>query len=130
LDYKKIAVYIIIILVGIGIWYKNRLDENQRREEAERFAHMYAGTMVTAELYRNEPDKFFDARDSIMREYGVDTTWVNRFRHAYEGSEEKWVPVFIRIHNIADSLIEYFKENPIDRDTTVTDDSPQVTDSL
>ncbi len=130
MDYKKITLYTIIILVGIGVWYKSKLDEGKREEEIERFAHVYASTTVMAELYRNEPEKFFVARDSILNEYDVDTVWLNRFQSSFDSREENWTMVFIRIQNIADSLVEYFKENPIEHDKVETGDSLKAPDSL
>jgi hypothetical protein len=106
------------------------LDQKHRQEEAERFAHVYASTMVLAELYRNEPDKYFEARDSILADHDIDIAWMDRFRRSFEGREEKWAWVFVRIDNITDSLIEYFKEHPVDRDTTAATVPSEVTDSL
>jgi hypothetical protein len=118
LDYKKLILYFIIIVVAVGIWFRNGLIEKRRLSDAERFAEVYAGTAVMAELYRNEPKEFFAARDSILSVHGVDSSWVRHFQNKFEGHEERWIAVWSRINAITDSLIEYYKEHPVTHDTT------------
>lgn len=123
MDYKKIIIYIIVILVGVGIWFKRERDEKRQLADSERFAEVYAATTVMAELYRNEPQKFFAARDSILAAHGVDSAWVFDFRNKFEKNEEKWTGTWSRINAITDSLIAYYREHPIIHDTSSTADT-------
>lgn len=122
MDYKKLILYLVVILVGTGIWFTNDRNEKRRLAESERFAEVYAATSVMAELYRTEPGRFFAARDSIMAAHGVDSAWVRRFRDRFDGHEEKWTGVWDRIDVLTDSLIEYFKMHPVTHDTAAATD--------
>lgn len=123
MDYKKLIIYLIIILMGVGVWFKRKQDEGRQLADSERFAEVYAATTVVAELYRNEPEKFFAARDSILAAHGVDSTWAFDFRKKFEGNEEKWTGIWSRIEMITDSLIGYYKEHPVAHDTSGASDS-------
>jgi hypothetical protein len=126
LDYKKLILYLVVILVAVGIWFINDRNEKSRLAESERFAEIYAGTSVMAELYRTDPARFFSARDSILAAHGVDSAWVRRFKDKFEGHEEKWTGLWDRINIITDSLIKYFKEHPVIHDTTTAGDTSAI----
>ena len=120
MDYKKIILYFLIIVIAAALWIKSSNQDKTVQQKAERFASVYAGTAVMAELYRNEPDRFFRARDSIYAQYGVDSAWVYNLKDELSGEEEKWDPVWSSIKNKVDSLIEYHKDHPV---TSVVKDS-------
>jgi hypothetical protein len=115
LDYKKIFIYLIIILAAAGYWYKSELDEKKRAKASELFAEVYASTSVMAELYRNEPERFMTARDSIYKAYSFNADSIEAFRQTFEDREDEWTQVWIVIKNKTDSLINYFKANPVER---------------
>ena len=119
MDYKKIAAYLVIILMALGYWYKTGLDEKRRQETYDRFAAVYASTTVLAEVYRTDSTKFFAARDSILTLYQVDSAWMDQFRQSLAGKEEEWSGVWEIIKRKSDSLIEYYKAHP--RDSTAVD---------
>jgi len=121
LDYKKLIIYLIVILVGAGIWFRNDRNKKRQAAEAERFAEVYAGTTVMAELFRNDAAKYFDARDSILATHDVDSAWVFEFKNRFAGDEEKWTGIWNRIEAITDSLIEYYKDHPVAHDTSAAD---------
>ncbi len=123
MDYRKLIIYCIVILVGAGIWFRHKWDQKRQLAESDRFAEVYAATTVMAELYRNEPEKYFAARDSIMAAHGVDSAWVFDFRDKFKGDEEKWKGIWDHINTITDSLIEYYKLHPIVHDTSGTVDT-------
>jgi hypothetical protein len=114
LDYKKIIVYLIIILAAAGYWYKTERDEKNRAEATDKFTHVYAATAVFAELYRNEPERFMQARDSIYEVYSFDADSINAFRITFDNKEEEWTQVWISIRRITDSLVDYFRADPIE----------------
>jgi len=118
LDYKKIIIYLVILLAALGYWYKVFQDEKRGLEQTDRFASVYAGTAVMAELYRNEPDRFFRARDSIYNLYKIDSMWINEFRRSHQDREEDWSLVWDAVKRKTDSLVEYYKLNPVKHDTT------------
>jgi len=126
LDYKKIIIYLIIILAASGYWLKNRLDKQYREDTATKFAHVYAGTAVMKELYRHDPESFYHARDSIYREYDFNADSIEKYRKSFEGREEEWTPIWIHIRHLTDSLVDYFKANPLE---PIPTDSSNVTDS-
>lgn len=126
MDYKKIIIYIIIVLLGVGVWFKRERDQKRQLSDSERFAEVYAATTVMAELYRNEPEKFLAARDSILAAHSVDSAWVSDFRNKFEKNEEKWTGIWNRIEGITDSLIAYYKEHPIIHDTSATTDTSAI----
>jgi hypothetical protein len=121
LDYKKIILYLIIILAALGYWYKTELDEAARTERALTFASVYAGTSVIAELYRNEPDRFIQARDSIYETYNFNADSIDKFKQSFEGREGEWVDIWNIVRTKTDSLIEYFKASPIENSSDSTD---------
>ena len=125
MDYKKIAAYLVIILMALGYWYKTGLDEKRRQETYDRFAVVYASTTVLAEVYRTDSTKFFAARDSILTLYHVDSAWMDQFRQSLAGREEEWSGVWEIIKRKGDSLIAYFKAHP--RDAAAVDSAADTT---
>ncbi len=123
MDYKKLIIYLIVILMGVGVWFKRDRDEKRQLAVDERFAEVYAATTVMAELYRNEPERYFAARDSILTAHDVDSAWVFDFQSRYKDKEEKWTPIWARIQMITDSLIEYYKDHPVVHDSSAAADT-------
>lgn len=118
MDYKKAAFYIVVILIAI-FWYRyNQSEQSARLIEFDRFATVYAGVTVMAELYRNEPELFFMARDSIYESYQYNADSVDAFRLSLEGEEEDWKYVWESIRVKIDSLVEFYKLNPVDHNLT------------
>ncbi len=114
MDYRKIILYLIIILAAFGYWYKLKHDEKKAADEVIKFADVYAATSVMADLYRNEPGKFMQARDSIFKVYDYNEDSVRAFKDIYEGKEEQWTLVWNVIRTKTDSLIAYFKTHPVE----------------
>jgi hypothetical protein len=112
LDYKKIAIYALIILAGFGYWYKTRLDDTRKSENEDRFASVYAATSFMAQVHRADSAGYFPARDSIYRVYDVDSSWINDFVQSMENKEDQWTAIWIMIKHKTDSLIEYYRANP------------------
>lgn len=109
------------------MWIKSAGEKKSLEGQAERFTSVYAETVVMAELYRNEPDIFFKKRDSIFHVYGVDSAWVYGFRQELETQEEKWSPLWNKIKIKVDSLVEYYKENPVThREADTSDIFPHI----
>ena len=132
MDYKKIILYIVVLLAALGYWYKVSQDEKRGLEQSDRFAAVYAGTAVMAELHRNEPERFFQARDSIYKLYHVDNQWIEKFHRSHQDREEDWSLIWDAVKRKTDSLVEYFKLNPIEHDTTKvlkTDSSVVISDT-
>ncbi len=112
MDYKKIAIYALIILAGFGYWYKTRLDDTRKAENEDRFASVYAATSFMAQVHRADSAGYFSARDSIYRVYDVDSSWINDFAQSMENKEDQWTAIWIMIKHKTDSLIEYYRANP------------------
>jgi len=115
LDYRKIIAYLIIILAVLGYLYKTKQGEKNRAERAEKFANVYSGTSLMAELYRNDEAKFIEARDSIYQVYNFNADSVEAFRNTFRDREEEWNEIWIMVDNKTDSLIAHFRANQIDR---------------
>ena len=113
MNYKKLAVYLLIVLVILGIWYKNTRDTQRRLDEYARFAGAYAGTAVVAELYRNEPDRFLRARDSIYKLYDFTPASIEQFQQSMKGREEDWSLVWDAIRLKTDSLTKFYIAHPV-----------------
>lgn len=121
MDYKKIILYLIIILAALGYWYKTGHDEEKQAELSDQFVNVYAATSVMAELYRNEPERFMQARDSIYKVYDFDADSIESFKQTFEDREEEWTHIWTIIRSKTDSLIEYFKANPVEHPTDSAD---------
>jgi len=113
LDYRKIILYLLIVVVAGGLWLKSSSEKRSRQGQAELFSTVYAETVVMAELFRNEPDIFFLKRDSIFQVYGVDSAWLYDFRNEMETEEEKWSSIWNNVKIKVDSLTEFYKRHPI-----------------
>ncbi|MCK5127428.1 MAG: hypothetical protein KAR42_14325 [candidate division Zixibacteria bacterium] len=124
MDYRKIFLYIVIIIAIAGFWYKSQLDEEVIAKSGDKFIQVYSSLAVLAELYRNEPDRYYQARDSVYSLYQFDGDSVTVFRETLEGTEDRWPDIWSKIRGRSDSLIEYFKSNPVDHP------QPDSTDSL
>lgn len=114
MDYRKIFLYFVIILIAAGWWYKGKRDEARYNDRIDRFVSAYAGTSVMSALFRNEPDRFYQARDSIFNQYQFTADSMEAFQETLEGEEEQWSQIWSRIKNKTDSLIEYYKVNPVE----------------
>jgi len=117
LDYRKIILYLIIILAVLGYLYKSKQNEKNQAEKAERFAAVYAATSVMAELFRHEPERFMQARDSIYNAYNFDADSVEAFRQTFENREGEWNDIWLIVKIKTDSLIAHFRANPVIHDT-------------
>ncbi|NMC43265.1 MAG: hypothetical protein GYA46_05040 [candidate division Zixibacteria bacterium] len=113
MNYKKLAVYLLIGLVAIGVWFKNNRDKARRVDDGNRFAEAYAGTVVMAELFRNEPERFVRARDSIYQVYGFTPASIAQFQESLRGREEDWRTVWDAVHAKTDSLVKYYLAHPV-----------------
>ncbi len=121
MDYRKFFIYLVIILAVAGYWYKTDRDEKIRAEASLKFADVYAATTVIAELYRNEPERFTRARDSIYEVYRFNADSIRAFEKTFEDREEEWTSIWSTIRNKADSLIGYFQDNPIEHPSDSAD---------
>jgi hypothetical protein len=126
LDYKKIFIYLIIIVAALGYWYKSGQDEKKRAERGLKFASVYSATAVMAELYRNEPDRFTRARDSIYTFFEFNADSIQDYKESFDGREEEWNRIWTVIRSKTDSLIDYFKANPVEHQS---DSTGEATDS-
>ena len=116
MDYRKIFIYLVIILAALGYWYKTNRNSQNKADAAEKFASVYAATSVMAELYRNELGRFIKARDSIFSEYNFNLDSIAAFKESFGDREEDWNPIWNTVKIKTDSLIEYFKNNPVEHD--------------
>ena len=124
MDYRKIILYLLIAIIIAALWIKSSIEEKESGDKTEVFASVYAGTAFAAELYRNEPDRFFQARDSIFKLYGVDSAWGYELKGQLSEKDEEWDPVWAIINNKVDSLVENYKNlirTPPTEDSTATD---------
>ena len=121
MDYKKIILYLIIILAALGYWYKTGQDDKKQAELSDQFTSVYAATSVMAELYRNEPERFMQARDSIYEVYDFNADSIEAFKQSFEDREDEWTGIWIVIRNKTDSLIEYYKANPVEHPSDSAD---------
>lgn len=113
MNYKKLAVYLLIVLIVFGVWFKKNRDAARRMEEYGRFAEAYAGTVVMAELFRNEPERFIRARDSIYQVHGFTPASIAQFQESFRGREEEWRTVWDAVHARTDSLVKYYLAHPV-----------------
>jgi len=113
-DYKKITIYLLIVIAIAGYWYVSRRQEEKRQQAYTRFADVYASTVVMAELYRNEPDRFFQARDSIYTVYHYSRQSVDNFLKKMKDREEDWSRIWADIKRRVDTLTDYYMDNPIE----------------
>ncbi len=109
MDYKKIAIYTAIVLIGLGFWIKDRIDNQSRLDQYDRFAGLYAETAIMSQLYRGQEDRFKFVRDSLMHHYGFSKTGVALFQRQLEGDEERWSTIWEIIGRKTDSLAKYYR---------------------
>lgn len=129
LNWKKIIIYIAIIVVAVGLYFKNERDVANLTAGFDKYGSFYAELSVAAELYRNEQDQFFAVRDSLFLKYKLNADSIDSFKKSLEGREEDWQKVWILAKNKTDSLVAYFKEHPVEHggaDTVLTLDTGGV----
>ena len=113
MNYKKIIIYLIIIALPGGYWFWTTTKQADKSITYKKFAEVYAGTAVMAELFRNKPDQFFQARDSIYLLHNFNADSIELLRQSLTGREEEWSIIWGRIEAKTDSLTKYFRANPI-----------------
>ncbi len=123
LNWKKIIVYLAIIAVAVGLYYKNKQDANEQTAKFDKIGSFYAELSVAAELFRNEPERFYTARDSLFFKYNLTADSITAFKKLLAGREEKWQTVWLLAKNKTDSLVAYFKEHPVEHDTVDVGDT-------
>jgi hypothetical protein len=89
-------------------------DDARHSDRVDRFVSVYSGTSVMSVLYRNEPERFYQARDSIFEEHRFNADSMEVLQEELEGEEENWSRVWSRIRHVTDSLIEYYRANPVE----------------
>ena len=110
----------------MAIWLVwTRLGAN-REAINDRFASLYAGTAVVAELYRNEPKRFVRARDSLYRLYDFTPQAVDLLKQKWQGREEEWYLIWVAIKRKTDSLTQYYKDHPVSHPSVAQPDSGLV----
>lgn len=127
MDYRKIIVYVLIVIIAAALWYRSKDTGEASVDSEKRFIEVYAGTAVVAEIYRDVPERFFRARDSIYALYNFDADSVAAFEKTFEGREGDWAPVWNTIRNKVDSMVTYIKDNP---SLLPVDSLPSDADSL
>ncbi len=113
MDYKKILIYLILIVLLAGLWLRSETSQKEFIKKADVFTSVYASSAVLAELYRNRPEHYYMTRDSIYRENGVDSVWMFDFARRLEGREENWDRIWDEIYRKVDSLATFYKTNPV-----------------
>jgi len=128
LYYKKLIILVLIVVIGLGFWYGRRQSEKNRYRRYDSLAHVYAETSVMAELYRNEPQLFYAARDSLYRLYDFNPESIMALRNSLANREEDYSYVWQVIKRKTDSLVEYYKAHPIEH--TLPDSLDTIEDSV
>ena len=128
LDYKKLVILALIILTGVGYRWISINRRQDRQRQADLFASVYAGTAVMAELYRKEPPRFLQARDSILSEYGIDSLWPADYQKKNLGREEEWSLIWETIQRKVDSLVQIYRSGDW-RQPAAQSDSGQTSDA-
>lgn len=138
MDYKKIIIYIVIILAGLGYWYGRKMYLSRNDAYYDRIAGLYAETAVMAEIHRLQPETFVWVRDSLYRHYQLTPDAYDSLQQELIGREEEWGKIWGKIKKKTDSLVKYYQDSlpqPPPPDTTraikpPAQAQPRVGDSL
>jgi hypothetical protein len=125
LDYKKLAAYIVIILIGVGFWAKGRIEDRKQLEEYDRFAGLYSEIAVAAQIHRTHDDRFKFVRDSLTHHYGFTQSEITLFKRKLQGHDEEWNQIWSVISRKTDSLAKYYHAHPIAPQQTETFGPPR-----
>ena len=104
---KIVSTLLILVLILAGYLYYTDWRNDQQSKEFARYAGAIAETSVAAELYRNNQDSFFIARDSILNKYALSRDDLLRFKNKYKGKEYEWAVFWDKVVLISDSLVAY-----------------------
>ena len=113
MNFKKIIIYAVLILAAIGYWYMRKDSRKEKIALYDRFATLYAETSVLAELYRNEPDKYIEARDSIYHLYGLNAESAESLKASLERDDADWGYIWAAVNRKTDTLVRYYLTHPV-----------------
>lgn len=103
-----LRIILVIVVVGLiigGYFFIDDRIEAAREEEYRKFGGLIAEVSIAAELYRNNQDSFFVARDSILKQYGLTEDDLSRFREKLTNDRKAWLRVFEEASEATDSLV-------------------------
>jgi len=109
LNYGRII--LVLAVMGIGVllyFYISDYRREARRAEYLKYAGVIAETSVASEIYRNHPDSFFVARDSILKKYALTVDDLEEFKAKYKNDEPRWAEFWVYLDSLTDSLIHLY----------------------
>jgi len=87
---------------GYSIWDK-WYTERENRDESE-IAKVTAQVWIATAKYRNDPARYMQFRDSLLKATGVPRDRVMKFLERREGEPEDLLPFAMKVQNLVDSL--------------------------
>ena len=107
MSFWRVLIALVVITAGVlGFFYIRDQEAAKKEAEYHRFAGAIAETSIAAELYRNHPDSFLVARDSILRDYAMTMEDIAAFRARLEKNDLEWEKVWDLVDSINDSLVK------------------------
>ncbi|MEW5923297.1 MAG: hypothetical protein AB1746_04850 [Candidatus Zixiibacteriota bacterium] len=107
MSFWRILIVVVLIAAGVlGFFYIRDRRAAEKKAEYYRFAGAIAETSVAAELYRNHPDSFLIARDSILKGYALTLEDIAAFRARLDKDGLQWEKVWNLVDSINDSLVK------------------------
>lgn len=124
MSFWRILIALVLIAAGVlGFFYIRDRAAAKKEAEYHRFAGAVAETSIAAELYRNHPDSFLVARDSILKGYAMTLEDIAAFRVRLEKNDLEWEKVWDLVDSINDSLVKIQFERLNTLKDTVSDSS-------
>ncbi len=99
------AIVLITIIIFGYIFVRDKIVEH-KLDSYSQYAGVIAETSIAATLYRNSPDSFMVARDSILKKYDLTMENIDNFREKMQKKPDDWRIVFDMVAYLADSLID------------------------
>lgn len=122
--YRVIFVLALLSIVYFGGRYYFSSQEENRLREYKKYASLISEISLAVEIYRNEPDSFLIARDSIMNHYGLTIDSIDAFRARLSEDNKEWAKVWEIVQTVTDSLVdENISRYNTDTVATVSDSS-------
>jgi len=120
---KRLAPFILLGVAWLGYHYGRAYVHEREAAEQDRMARLTARVWVATAIYRNEPDRYIQYRDSLLAVERISRDDLDTFLKRFENKPEEYLPFTLAVQAYVDSLVRI--EDSLIRETQI-----RVADSL
>lgn len=115
-------IFIVVIIIAVsGYFVITRTSNYLERKEADKYANITARIWLATARYSNNPERYHQFRDSLLKANDITKDELNGYLHEYEKSPEKYLLFVTAVNFKIDSILEFGDSLPTPREGLPTD---------